>query len=74
MIVGLKVIIYNIHLSGNFKKLIQHKKRSKVMKEWNLSMQCLTVFKSFRLSGVPERIARYVYQYLMEEEVYNRIK
>ena len=29
-------------------------------------MQCLTVFKSFRLSGVPERIAHCVYQYLTE--------
>ena len=29
MIVGLKVIIYDIHLSGNFKKLIPHKKAMK---------------------------------------------
>ena len=40
-------------------------------------MQYLTVFKSFRLlrvgGFVPERIAHYVYQYLMEGEVYNKI-
>ena len=38
--------------------------------EWNMSVERLTVFKSFRLSKagrfVPERIADYMYQYLTE--------
>ena len=42
-----------------------------------MSLQCLTVFKSFRLSRVgrfsPERTAHYAYQYLTDGEVYNRI-
>ena len=42
-----------------------------------MSLQCKTVLKSFRLSRVcrfvPERIAHYVYQYLTDGEVYNRI-
>ena len=41
-------------------------------------MQCLMVFKSFRFLRVsrfvPEKIAHYVYPYLTEGEVYNRIK
>ena len=54
-----------MHQKGYFSDMIQ---RLRV----DLSVQRLTVFKSFRLSRVcrfvPEKIAHYVYQYLTDQQ------
>ena len=56
--------------------MIPHKKalKSNERVEFVNAVFLKQFFKSFRLSGIQERIAHYVYQYLTEGGVYNRIK